>query len=134
MFAKSVLFIGTCLSRRKGVKKKKQTTTLSLLTIYFLVTVFWDLELDKQMAFMEGIRRNARVYVYILVSVYIRQMVPVHKLCWFWRDVRGQCPLDERTPTAPSCGAPRIPSEEHLPGTILGHGVPDGFRVLTPDT
>lgn len=23
MFAKSVLFIGTCLSRRKGVKKKK---------------------------------------------------------------------------------------------------------------
>ena len=37
-------------------------------------------------------------------------------------------------PTAPSCGAPRIPSEEHLPGTILGHGVPDGFRVLTPDT
>ena len=42
MFAKSVLFIGTCLSRRKGVKKIKQTTTLSLLAIYFLVTVFWD--------------------------------------------------------------------------------------------
>ena len=77
MFAKSVLFIGTCLSRRKGVKKKK-TTILSLLAIYFLVTVFWDLELDKQMAFMEGIRRNARVCVYILVSVYIRQMVPIH--------------------------------------------------------
>lgn len=78
MFAKSVLFIGTCLSRRKGRKKKHNKTTLLLLGIYFLVTVFWDWELDKQMAFMEGIRRNARVCVYILVSVYTWQMVPVH--------------------------------------------------------
>lgn len=56
MFAKSVLFIGTCLSR----KKEKN---LSLLTIYFLVTAFWDLELDKQMDFVEGFRRNARTCI-----------------------------------------------------------------------
>ena len=56
-------------------KKKKN---LSFLTIYFLVTVFWDLELDKQMAFTEGIRRNARVCIYILISVCISQIVLIH--------------------------------------------------------
>lgn len=127
MFAKSVLFIGTCLSRRKGRKKKHKKTTLFLLGIYFLVTVFWDWELDKQMAFMEGIRRNARVFVYILVSVYTCKWSPSTQLCWFWRDMRGQYPLDVRTPTAPRCGAPRTSSKEHLPGRISGHGVPDGL-------
>lgn len=58
VLAKSVLFIGTCLSR----KKEK---ILSLFTIYFLVTASWDLELDKQMDFPEGIRLNARVCIYL---------------------------------------------------------------------
>lgn len=75
MFAKSVLFIGTCLSRRKERKKKKKPVPL---TIYFLVTAFWDLELDKQMAFMEGIRRDARVCINILISMYTWQIVLMH--------------------------------------------------------
>jgi hypothetical protein len=47
------------------IKKERKKKNLSLLTIYFLVTAFWDLELDKQMDFTEGIRRRARVCVYI---------------------------------------------------------------------
>lgn len=88
------------------------------------MTAFWDLELDKQMDFMEGIRRNARVCVYMLVSVYIWQIVLIHTAVLVWRDVRGQCLLDERTPVAPRC-------------TSLGEpwavGCQMVSRVLTPD-
>lgn len=75
--AKSVLFIGTCLSR----KKEK---ILSLFTIYFLVTASWDLELDKQMDFPEGIRLNARVCIYLLVSVCMWQTVFIQAAVLVW--------------------------------------------------
>lgn len=65
-----------CSLEHVYLERKKKT--LSLLTIYFSVTAFWDLELDKQMDFTEGIRRNARVCIYILVSVYIWQIVLIH--------------------------------------------------------
>lgn len=54
--------------------KKERKKPLSLLTIYFLVTALWDLELDKQMDFTEGIRHDARLCVYVLVSVFIWQI------------------------------------------------------------
>lgn len=57
------------------IKKEGGGKKPSLLTIYFLVTAFWDLELDKQMDFTEGIRRNASVCIYILVSVCIGQTI-----------------------------------------------------------
>lgn len=65
-----------CSLEHVYLERKKKI--LSLLTIYFLVTAFWDLELDKQIDFMEGIRRNARVCIYILVSVYLWQIVLIH--------------------------------------------------------
>lgn len=65
-----------CSLEHVYLERKKKN--LSLRTIYFLVTAFWDLELDKQMDFMEGSRQNARVCIYILVSVYIWQIVLIH--------------------------------------------------------
>lgn len=57
------------------VYQERKKKILPLFTIYFLVTASWDLELDKQMDFPEGIRLNARVCIYILVSVCMWQTV-----------------------------------------------------------
>lgn len=61
-----------CSSEHVYLERKKKA--LSLLTIYFSMTAFWDLELDKQMDFTEGIRRNARVQgvcIYVGLGVYM---------------------------------------------------------------
>lgn len=71
------------------VYQERKKKILSLFTIYFLVTASWDLELDKQMDFQEGIRLNARVCIYILVSVCMWQTVFIQAAVLVWERREG---------------------------------------------
>lgn len=80
------------------VYQERKKKVLSLLTIYFLVTASWDLELDKQMDFPEGVRPNARVCVYIFVCMWQTVFIHAAVLVWWRRagTVSNGRPLPQR--------------------------------------
>jgi hypothetical protein len=91
VFAKSVLFIGTCLSRKK---EKSPVPSHYLLFGDCLL----GLELDKQMDFPEGIRPNARVCIYILICMWQTVFIQAAVLVWERRagTVSNGRPLPQR--------------------------------------